>query len=308
VTGGAGFIGSALCRELLIRGHDVTCVDNYYSGSQDNIKELFKNKCFHFDYLNIIDGINGHFDQIYNLACPASPTMYQCNPVFTLKTCFTGSVNVLELAKNSGARILQASTSEVYGEPNIHPQEESYTGNVNPNTLRSCYAEGKRVAETLFFNYRMAHEVNTVIVRIFNTYGSRMRPDDGRVISNFIVKSLKGEPLEIYGDGSQTRSFCYIDDVVKGLILCMDAEHKFAGPFNIGNPSELSIRELAELILFMTKSDSKIIYKQFIKDDPRRRKPNISMITKELGWYPEIGLEDGLAKMIQYFRQTRKLQ
>ena len=301
VTGGAGFIGSHLCDRLIESGNDVICVDNLFTGSKDNIRHLLGNPYFEFIRHDMTQPIFIECDQIYNLACPASPKWYQKDPIFTFKTSVYGAMNCLGLAKRTGARVLQASTSEVYGDPHIHPQDESYWGNVNPIGIRSCYDEGKRAAETLFFDYHRKHGVEVKIIRIFNTYGPRMDVGDGRVVSNFIVQALKNEDITIYGDGSQTRSFCYVDDLVEGMIRLMNSEG-CTGPVNIGNPDEHTIKELAEKIISMTGSESKIVYKPLPSDDPTRRKPTIELARDELGWEPQVKLMDGLQKTIEYFR------
>ena len=302
VTGGAGFLGSHLCDKLLAAGHEVICLDNLYTGSKKNIEHNLSNPNFEFIRHDIIDPIRLEVDQIYNLACPASPPHYQFNPVGTLKTCVHGSMNMLGIAKRTGARILQASTSEVYGDPEVHPQKEDYRGSVNPIGIRSCYDEGKRCAETLFFDYHRQHNVDIRVMRIFNTYGPRMDPDDGRVVSNFIVQALTGRDITIYGDGSQTRSFCYVDDLLEGMVRLMNKE-SFKGPVNIGNPGEFTIKELAEFVVEMTGTKSKIIYKELPSDDPTRRRPDISLAKKELDWEPGIILKDGLKKTIKYFKE-----
>jgi len=302
-TGGAGFIGSHLCEKLLNKGNEVICVDNFFTGSKQNIVHLLNNPYFEVVRHDITFPLYTEVDEIYNLACPASPIYYQFDPVQTTKTSIMGSINMLGLAKRLKIKILQASTSEVYGDPKIHPQTESYRGNVNPIGLRACYDEGKRCAETLFFDYKRQHNLKIKVVRIFNTYGPRMRPDDGRVISNFIVQSLKGEDITVYGDGSQTRSFCYVDEMVEGIIKMMDSKEEFTGPVNIGNPREFSILELAKKIIKLTKSKSKIIYKLLPEDDPIQRQPNIDLAKKELKWEPKIQLDEGLEKTINYFNK-----
>ncbi len=303
VTGGAGFIGSHLCKRLLNENNEVICLDNFFTGSKDNIIELLDNKRFEFIRHDIINPIMLEVDQIYNLACPASPIHYQYNPIKTIKTSVMGTINMLGLAKRVDAKILQASTSEVYGDPHIHPQTESYWGNVNPIGIRSCYDEGKRCSETLFFDYHRQNKVKIKVVRIFNTYGPNMHPNDGRVVSNFIVQALKGKNITIYGKGKQTRSFCYVDDMVNGLIKMMNAKDEFIGPVNLGNPNEMSIVELAELIIKLTKSQSKIVFKPLPKDDPQQRRPDITLAKKELNWQPDTKLEQGLEKTISYFRE-----
>jgi UDP-glucuronate decarboxylase len=303
VTGGAGFLGSHLCERLVKEGHDVVCLDNYFTGRKRNIEHLMG--CRNFELLrhDVTFPIFLEVDQIYNLACPASPVHYQYNPVKTIKTSVMGAINVLGLAKRLRARVLQASTSEVYGDPTEHPQTEKYWGNVNPIGLRSCYDEGKRVAETLFFDYYHQNEVDIRVVRIFNTYGPRMHPNDGRVVSNFIVQALRDEEITLYGDGAQTRSFCYVDDLIEGLLRMMNIEG-FVGPVNIGNPGEFSIRQLAEMVVRLTKSASKIVYKPLPMDDPRQRKPDITLARERLGWEPTIALEQGLTRTIEYFRKN----
>jgi len=302
VTGGAGFLGSHLCDALLERGADILCIDNFFSGSKDNIRHLAGNPYFELIRHDIINPILVEVDKIYHLACPASPIHYQYNAIKTIKTNVMGTINMLGLAKRTKARILLASTSEVYGTPMVHPQPEDYWGNVNPIGPRSCYDEGKRVAETLMMDYHRQNDVDIKIVRIFNTYGPRMAIDDGRVISNFIVQALRNHPLTIYGDGSQTRSFCYVSDLVEGLISTMEAGN-FTGPVNLGNPEEHTILELAEMIIHFTKSSSKITTKPMPPDDPPRRCPEIAEAKKKLGWEPRIDLEDGLKRTIHYFRE-----
>lgn len=306
VTGGAGFIGSHLCERLLREGHEVISVDNYFTGSKENINHLLGNKNFEAIRHDITESIIIEVDEIYNLACPASPIHYQYNPIKTIKTNVLGSLNMLGLAKRVKARVLQASTSEVYGDPLMHPQKEQYWGNVNPIGVRSCYDEGKRVAETLFFDYHRGNNVDIRLVRIFNTYGSRMHPNDGRVVSNFIVQALKGEDITVYGDGSQTRSFCYVDDLVDGMIRMMNKDD-FTGPVNLGNPNEFTIKELAEKILSTINSGSKISYKPLPSDDPKQRKPNIEKAAKELGWIPKIKLDEGLKQTINYFKSLSEV-
>lgn len=303
VTGGAGFIGSHLCRKILELNAEVICADNLFTGSKDNIVELMDNPYFEFIRHDITNPLYIEIDQIYNLACPASPIHYQYDPIKTTKTSVLGALNMLGLAKRTGARILQASTSEVYGDPTIHPQVEQYHGNVNPIGPRSCYDEGKRVAETLFFDYKRQHGVDIRVLRIFNTYGPYMSYDDGRVVSNFIIQALKGKDITIYGDGMQTRSFCYVDDLINGMIAVMNNDNlEFTGPFNIGNPVEVSMLELAKTIIKMTGSTSKIAYKELPADDPVRRKPDISLINKCIGWEPTVSLEVGLSKTIDYLK------
>ena len=301
VTGGAGFIGTHLCKRLLDDGHKVYCLDNLFTGFRKNIEPLTDYSGFMFIEQDVQDSIDLDINKIYNLACPASPPYYQYNPVETMKTSVLGAINMLEYARKYKARILQASTSEVYGNPIQHPQRETYWGNVNPVGLRSCYDEGKRCAETLMYDYRMHYGVDTKIVRIFNTYGPMMSPNDGRVVSNFIVQALKGKNITIYGDGAQTRSFCYVDDLVDGLVKMMDTDD-FAGPVNLGNPSERMVMDLAELIIQMTGSKSKIVYKALPSDDPTKRKPDITLAKQKLNWEPKISIEEGLAKTIEYFK------
>lgn len=301
VTGGAGFIGSHLCDRLIEDGHTIVCVDNFFTGQKKNIDHLLTNTHFELIEHDITQPLVVKADQIYNLACPASPMHYQKYPIQTIKTSTVGMVNMLELAGRNRAHILQASTSEVYGDPEVHPQPETYWGNVNPIGKRSCYDEGKRVAETLCMDYHRARGVDIHIARIFNTYGPRMHPQDGRVVSNFITQALSNKPITIYGDGTQTRSFCYVDDLVKGLISMMNQD-KHTGPINIGNPTEISVRDLAENIVALTGSSSKIVYKPLPEDDPRQRQPDISLAKKTLDWEPHVSLEEGLGKTIEYFR------
>ena len=301
VTGGAGFLGSHICEKLVYEGHDVICIDNLTTGFKKNIEELLPKYNFEFIRHDITQPIILEVDQIYNLACPASPVHYQSDPVQTLKANVHGSINMLGLAKRTGAKILQASTSEVYGDPTIHPQPENYVGSVNPIGPRACYDEGKRAAETLFFDYHRQHDVNIRIVRIFNTYGPRMSIGDGRVVSNFIIQCLKGQDITVYGDGSQTRSFCYVDDLVNGIFSLMNNKDKITGPINMGNTNELSMFNLAELVIKLTRSKSKIIFKDLPKDDPKKRRPDISLAKKYLGWSPHVGVEDGLNRTIEYF-------
>jgi UDP-glucuronate decarboxylase len=301
VTGGAGFLGSHLCDKLLAQGHEVVCLDNLFTGSKGNIAHLLTNPNFEFVRHDVIDPFKYEVDQIYNLACPASPPHYQYNPIKTTKTSVMGAINCLGLAKRVKARVFQASTSEVYGDPAVHPQPESYWGNVNPIGRRSCYDEGKRVAETLFFDYHRENKVDIRIVRIFNTYGPRMHPNDGRVVSNFIVQALKGEKLTIYGDGSQTRSFCYVDDLLEGFVRMMD-QTATVGPVNLGNPGEFTMLELAENVLKLTRSRSRIVHQPLPADDPRQRQPDIALARKFLKWEPKVSLADGLKKTIAYFR------
>jgi len=303
VTGGAGFLGSHLCERLLQDGHDVLCVDNYFTGSKSNIAHLRDNPRFEAMRHDVTFPLYVEVDQIYNLACPASPVHYQHDPVQTTKTSVHGAINMLGLAKRLGARILQASTSEVYGDPEVHPQTESYWGRVNPIGMRSCYDEGKRCAETLFFDYLRQHALEIKVVRIFNTYGPRMHPNDGRVVSNFIVQALRGQDITIYGDGSQTRSFCYVDDLVEALVRMMGTRSDFSGPVNVGNPTEFTMLELAERVIELTGSRSKLVFESLPSDDPRQRKPDISLARRELGdWGPTIPLDQGLRKTIDYFR------
>ncbi len=303
VTGGAGFLGSHLCERLLNEGNYVICLDNFFTGQKRNILHLTDNRYLEIIRHDIVSPILLEVDQVYNLACPASPVHYQYNPVKTIKTSIMGAINMLGLAKRVKARILQASTSEVYGDPSIHPQTEDYWGNVNPIGVRSCYDEGKRCAETLFFDYHRQNRVDIKVVRIFNTYGPRMHPDDGRVVSNFIVQALKGENITIYGDGAQTRSFCYVDDLVDGMVKMMGSPQGFTGPVNLGNPGEFQIRELAEMIIRLTGSSSKIDYRPLPMDDPKRRQPDITLAKENLGWEPKVKVEDGLKKTIEYFRE-----
>ncbi len=307
VTGGAGFIGSHLCKKLLEEGNDVICLDNYFTGSKQNIRHLMENYSFEVLRHDVTFPLYVEVDQIYNLACPASPVHYQHDPVQTTKTSVHGAINMLGLAKRVKARILQASTSEVYGDPEIHPQKEDYWGRVNPIGIRSCYDEGKRCSETLFFDYYRQNQVDIKVVRIFNTYGPHMHPDDGRVVSNFIVQALQGKDITIYGDGNQSRSFCYVDDLVTGLIKMMDTKKGFTGPVNLGNPGEFTMNELAEMILKLTGSSSKIKYFPLPHDDPRQRKPDIEIAKDNLNWMPEICLEDGLKETIQYFKKLLDL-
>lgn len=302
VTGGAGFLGSHLCERLLDQGNEVICLDNFFTGRKKNVSHLIKYPEFELIRHDVVDPFKLEVDRIYNLACPASPIHYQFNPIKTVKTSVMGTINCLGLAKRVGARILQASTSEVYGDPEIHPQVESYRGNVNPIGLRACYDEGKRCAETLFFDYHRENQVDIRVVRIFNTYGPRMLPDDGRVVSNFIVQALKNEDITIYGDGSQTRSFCYVDDLIEAMMLVMEQEDS-VGPINIGNPNEFTIRELADSILLKMDTSSKITQKELPADDPTQRKPDISLARNILSWEPKINLNEGLDKTIPYFKK-----
>ena len=302
VTGGAGFLGSHLCERLLKEGNEVICVDNFFTGQKQNVAHLLENPYFELIRHDITMPFFIEVDQIYNLACPASPIHYQYNAIKTIKTSVMGAINMLGLAKRIKARVLQASTSEVYGDPEIHPQTEEYWGHVNPIGVRACYDEGKRCAEALFVNYHRQNDVRIKIMRIFNTYGPRMHPNDGRVVSNFIVQALKGQDITIYGDGKQTRSFCYVDDLLEGMIRLMNSREGFIGPVNVGNPNEFTIRELAEMVIELTGSSSKIIYEPLPADDPMQRQPDISLAKKELGWEPDIQLREGLAKTIDYFK------
>jgi UDP-glucuronate decarboxylase len=304
VTGGAGFLGSHLCDRLIERGDDVLCVDNFYTGSKVNIAQLLGNPRFELMRHDVTFPLYVEVDRIFNLACPASPIHYQRDPVQTTKTSVHGAINMLGLAKRLHARILQASTSEVYGDPEVHPQVEEYWGRVNPIGVRSCYDEGKRCAETLFFDYYRQHNLDIKVVRIFNTYGPRMLPDDGRVVSNFIVQALRGEAVTIFGDGLQTRSFCYVDDLIDALILSMETPAGFTGPVNIGNPFEFSMLQLAELTLKLTKSRSKLVFEPLPADDPRQRQPDISLAKEALGWTPKVTLEDGMKETVAYFRRV----
>ena len=302
VTGGAGFLGSHLCDRLVTQGHHVLCVDNYFTGSKSNIAHLLDYKNFEVIRQDICIPLYVEVDEIYNLACPASPQHYQLDPIQTMKTSVIGAFNMLGLAKRTKARILQASTSECYGDPTVHPQPEEYWGNVNPVGIRSCYDEGKRAAETLFIDYHRVHNVTVKIMRIFNTYGPRMAEGDGRVVSNFIVQALRNEDITVYGDGLQTRSFCYVNDLLDGMMALMASDASFTGPVNIGNPTEFTMIELAEKVLALTNSSSRLVHKPLPKDDPRQRKPNIDMAKTVLGWEPKIVLADGLSKTIDYFR------
>jgi UDP-glucuronate decarboxylase len=304
VTGGAGFLGSHLCERLLAEGLDVLCVDNFVTGSKLNIAHFLSNPYFEVIRQDVTFPLYVEVDEIYNLACPASPIHYQKDPVQTTKTSVHGAINMLGLAKRLNARILQASTSEVYGDPEVHPQPESYLGRVNPIGIRSCYDEGKRCAETLFFDYHRQHQLAIKVVRIFNTYGPRMHPRDGRVVSNFIVQALNGEPISIYGTGQQTRSFCYVDDLIDGFIRMMNSTPELTGPVNLGNPTEFTMLELAENVLRLTGSSSKLMFKELPQDDPRQRKPDIQLATERLGWQPKVALEDGLKETISYFRKA----
>ena len=304
VTGGAGFVGSHLCDRLVSTGDDVVCVDNFYTGDKRNISHLLGQRNFELIRHDVTFPLYLEVDQIYNLACPASPVHYQHDPVQTTKTSVHGAINMLGLAKRTGARILQASTSEVYGDPEVHPQEESYWGRVNPVGIRSCYDEGKRCAETLFFDYWRQHGLEIKVARIFNTYGPRMHPDDGRVVSNFIVQALRKEPLTIYGDGSQTRSFCFVDDLVEGLIRLMDSEPEFTGPVNLGNPGEFSMLALADAVIRETSSDSAMVFKPLPEDDPMQRRPDIRLAQEMLDWRPQVELKEGLSRTVAYFRDV----
>jgi len=301
VTGGAGFLGSHLCEKLLSEGNEVLCVDNYYTGVKGNIDHLRDSPRFEIIRHDITFPLYVEVDEIYNLACPASPIHYQYDPVQTTKTSVHGAINMLGLAKRVGATILQASTSEVYGDPEAHPQDERYWGNVNPIGPRSCYDEGKRCAETLFFDYYRQHELSIRVVRIFNTYGPRMHPEDGRVVSNFIIQALRNQPITIYGDGSQTRSFCYVGDMIEGMVRMMNNENNWPGPVNLGNPNECTIRHLADTIIELTGSSSRVVKQGLPQDDPKRRCPDIGLARKQLDWEPQIGLEEGLRKTIAYF-------
>jgi len=303
VTGGAGFLGSHLCERLLSHGHDVLCVDNFFTGSKDSIVHLIGNPHFELMRHDVTFPLYVEVDEIYNLACPASPIHYQFDPVQTTKTSVHGAINMLGLAKRVKAKILQASTSEVYGDPDVHPQPESYWGRVNPIGIRSCYDEGKRCAETLFFDYYRQHRLKIKVARIFNTYGPRMHPNDGRVVSNFIVQAIKNEPITIYGDGKQSRSFCYVDDLVEGLVGLMNSGDEFTGPVNLGNPNEFLIAELASKVIEHTGSRSRIVYQTLPEDDPKQRQPDISLARAVLGWEPRIALDEGLVSTIRYFEK-----
>ncbi|WP_029008282.1 UDP-glucuronic acid decarboxylase family protein [Azospirillum halopraeferens] len=303
VTGGAGFLGSHLCERLLARGCEVLCIDNYFTGSRENIAHLLDDRRFEVIRHDVTFPLYVEVDEIYNLACPASPVHYQHDPVQTTKTSVHGAINVLGLAKRLNARILQASTSEVYGDPSVHPQPEEYWGNVNPIGPRACYDEGKRCAETLFFDYHRQHRLSIKVVRIFNTYGPRMHPNDGRVVSNFIMQALRGEPITIYGDGSQTRSFCYVDDLIEGFIRFMDTAPEHTGPLNLGNPGEFTMLELAEKILRLTGSSSTLVHRELPQDDPKQRRPDITRAKALLDWEPRVPLDDGLERTIAYFRK-----
>ena len=303
VTGGAGFLGSHLCESLVREGEEVICMDNFFTGRRKNISHLLDFKNFELLRHDVVDPFKVEVDRIYNLACPASPIHYQYNPIKTVKTSVMGAINCLGLAKRVGARVLQASTSEIYGDPEVHPQPESYRGNVNPIGLRSCYDEGKRCAETLFFDYHRENNVNIRVIRIFNTYGPKMRPDDGRVVSNFIVQALKGEDITVYGDGSQTRSFCYVDDLINGMVGVME-QTESVGPVNLGNPKEFTIRELADSVLRKVETESLMVEHPLPADDPTQRKPDISLAQKLLSWSPSINLDEGLDRTIPYFREV----
>ena len=302
ITGGAGFLGSALSKRLLKEGNEIWCLDNLSTGNLENIAELLKNPYFHLMRQDLIKPVDIPVEQINNMACPASPVHYQQEPIHTAKTCFLGALNVLELAKNNNATVLQASTSEIYGDPLVHPQTEAYKGNVNPVGIRSCYDEGKRIAETLFFDHARQYGTKIRVVRIFNTYGPNMDPKDGRVVSNFIIQALRGENITIYGDGSQTRCFCYVDDMIEALIRMMNNPQGFSGPVNLGNPMEMTVKELAEKIIKLTGSSSALEYRELPQDDPVRRKPDISLAKKMLDWEPKVSLEEGLQETIAYFK------
>ena len=302
VTGGAGFLGSHLCERLIDSGHEVLCVDNFFTGSKKNIEHLLNNPKFELLRHDVTFPLFVEVDEIYNLACPASPIHYQFDPVQTTKTSVHGAINMLGLAKRVGAKILQASTSEVYGDPKMHPQKEDYWGNVNPIGIRSCYDEGKRCAETLFFDYWRQHQLKIKVIRIFNTYGPRMHPNDGRVVSNFIVQALKGEDITIFGDGKQTRSFCYVDDLISGMIKMMNSPDIFTGPINLGNPNEFTMLELAQIVIELTQSKSNLVFKSLPQDDPKQRQPDINLARKELEWIPSVELEAGLMNTIAYFK------
>ena len=304
VTGGAGFLGSHLCERLLARGDDVVCVDNFFTGQRKNIAHLMGNPYFEVLRHDVTFPLYVEVDEIYNLACPASPVHYQFDPVQTTKTSVIGAINMLGLAKRTKAKILQASTSEIYGDPEVHPQTEDYWGRVNVRGPRACYDEGKRCAETLFFDYYRQHKLKIKVMRIFNTYGPRMHPNDGRVVSNFIVQALRGEPITLYGSGKQTRSFCYVDDLIDGMIRLMDSPAEVTGPINIGNPVEFTMRELAEKVIALTGARSELVNRPLPADDPRQRQPDISQARSVLGWQPAVGLDEGLARTINYFRET----
>jgi UDP-glucuronate decarboxylase len=308
ITGGAGFLGSHLCERLLLEGNEVICLDNFFTGNKLNIINLLKNPRFELIRHDIINPIYLEVDEIYNMACPASPTHYQFNPIKTIKTNVMGAINVLGIAKRTKAKVLQASTSEIYGDPEIHPQNESYWGKVNPIGIRSCYDEGKRAAECLMMDYRRQNSVNTKIVRIFNTYGPRMAINDGRVVSNFIIQALRGKKITIYGDGSHTRSFCYVEDIIDGLLKMMNSSDKFYGPVNIGNSTEFTILQLAEMVIKLSRSKSGIKFMTLPDDDPVRRRPDITLARKKIGWVPQTDLQEGLKKTISYFRSVLKAQ
>ena len=307
VTGGAGFLGSHLCTRLVADKRDVLCIDNLFTGSRNNIRALLDSPYFEFQRHDVTFPLYVEVGQIYNLACPASPVHYQHDPVQTTKTSVHGAINMLGLAKRVKARILQASTSEVYGDPSVHPQPERYWGNVNPVGIRACYDEGKRCAETLFFDYHRQHQLDIKVVRIFNTYGPRMHPNDGRVVSNFIVQALKGEPITLYGDGTQTRSFCYVDDLIAGMLAMMDAPAEFIGPVNLGNPFEFSMLELATKVLAITGSKSRLVFLPLPEDDPKQRQPDIALARQKLAWEPKVMLDDGLRETVAYFRGLLEL-
>ncbi len=306
VTGGAGFLGSHLCRSLLSKGYDVLCVDNYYTGSKRNVEDLLDDHRFEILRHDVTFPLYVEVDEIYNLACPASPVHYQFDPVQTTKTSVHGAINLLGLAKRVKAKIFQASTSEVYGDPEVHPQPEDYWGHVNPTGIRSCYDEGKRCAETLFFDYYRQHRLRIKVARIFNTYGPNMHPNDGRVVSNFIVQALQGQPITVFGEGSQTRSFCYVSDLVDGFIRLMDSPDEITGPVNLGNPNEFTILELAKNVIELTGSKSKIVFESLPADDPKQRQPDISLARNKLGWQPSVELREGLTKTIEYFDNLLK--
>ncbi|MCG6929461.1 MAG: SDR family oxidoreductase [Desulfofustis sp.] len=306
ITGGAGFLGSHLCEKLLGLGHEVLCIDNFFTGTKQNILHLLDNPHFELIRHDVTFPLYLEVDEIYNLACPASPIHYQFDPVQTTKTSVHGAINMLGLAKRVKAKIFQASTSEVYGDPQVHPQPESYWGHVNPNGVRACYDEGKRCAETLFFDYHRQHRLKIKIARIFNTYGPRMHPNDGRVVSNFIVQALQGKPITVYGDGSQSRSFCYVDDLIDGFVRLMDSGDDLTGPVNLGNPGEFTILELAEKVVAMTGSKSEIVFRELPSDDPQQRRPDITLAKNKLGWEPTIKLEDGLKPTIEFFSRLVK--
>ncbi|MDO8607471.1 MAG: SDR family oxidoreductase [Phaeospirillum sp.] len=307
VTGGAGFLGSHLCERLLAEGNDVLCVDNLFTGTKDNIVHLLDNPYFELVRHDVTFPLYVEVDEIYNLACPASPIHYQRDPVQTTKTSVHGAINMLGLAKRVGAKIFQASTSEVYGDPEVHPQTEDYRGSVNPIGPRACYDEGKRCAETLFFDYWRQHDLRIKVARIFNTFGPRMHPDDGRVVSNFIVQALEGRPITLYGDGSQTRSFCFVDDLIEGFIRLMGSDDTITGPINLGNPREMTVRELAEMVVAMVGNKAEIVYRPLPADDPLQRQPNIALAKEKLGWEPKVTLENGLERTIAYFRERMKV-